>query len=238
MQTVDFSRLKMQPHQRLLDLGCGEGRHSLGAYMLHEAIDVYGVDLSHRDLTTAAQRFREFDEPDNPRKRLSLAVADGLRLPFADNSFDRVVCAEVLEHIPDYRGMLREIDRVLKPDGLLAISVPRAWPERVCWALSEAYHRVEGGHIRIFNAAGLRRDVENHGLRRYARHWAHALHVPFWWLKCLFWGRDNAFLVRQYHRFLVWDLMQKPRITRWLDRCLNPLMGKSVVMYFKRDVSL
>ena len=237
MQTVDFSRLAIQPGQCLLDLGCGEGRHSLGAYVLHEQIDICGVDLSQQDIRVAAARFKGFEQPHKPHKHLAFARADGLRLPFADNTFDRVICAEVLEHIPDYRGMLREIDRVLKADGLLAISVPRAWPERICWALSEGYHTVEGGHIRIFDAAALRRDVERHGLQRYARHWAHALHVPFWWLKCLFWGNDDAFLVRQYHRLLVWDLMRKPRLTRVLERCLNPLMGKSVVMYFKRDMA-
>ena len=145
----------------------------------------------------------------------------------------------MLEHIPDYRGVLHEITRVLKPDGVLSISVPRSWPENICWYLSEAYHRVEGGHIRIFNARELQQDVTDLGWRRYAKHGAHALHVPFWWLKCLFWDKqDEHMLIKAYHRLLVWDLMQKPLFTRAMDKILNPVMGKSVVMYFKREGTL
>ena len=162
--------------------------------------------------------------------------ANALDLPFADDSFDKVICSEVLEHIHDYQGVLREINRVLKSDGILAISVPRAWPEEICWRLSNAYHQVEGGHIRIFNALHLRREIESLGWRRYSRHWAHALHVPFWWLKCAFWDRgDEHWLVRQYHKLLVWDLMQQPTVTRLTEKVLNPVLGKSVVMYFSRD---
>ncbi|MEE4661287.1 MAG: SAM-dependent methyltransferase, partial [Halieaceae bacterium] len=80
--------------------------------------------------------------------------------------------------------------------------------------------------------------IEDLGMQHYYRHWAHALHAPFWWLKCLFWERqDSNPLVRLYHRFLVWDLMDRPWVTRVLERALNPLMGKSVVMYFRKGAT-
>jgi hypothetical protein len=59
--------------------------------------------------------------------------------------------------------------------------------------------------------------------------------VPYWWLKCLFWRTDDqneAAIVTGYHKFLVWDLIKQPWITRTLEKLLNPLLGKSVVMYF------
>ncbi|NIB43037.1 class I SAM-dependent methyltransferase [Pseudomaricurvus alkylphenolicus] len=234
MQTIDFKRLQLRNGDRILDVGCGEGRHTIGAYLSAE-VEAIGIDLSENDLQTAQERFDDFEEKDNPRKSVQFQRANALKLPFDDNSFDKVVCSEVLEHIPDYKGVLQEIDRVLKPNGLLAVSVPRAWPEEICWRLSRPYRQVEGGHIRIFNATQLRHDVEDIGWRRYARHWAHALHSPFWWLKCWNWGNDDAWLVKQYHRFLVWDLMQQPWITRTLEKLLDPIMGKSVVMYFQRE---
>ena len=123
--------------------------------------------------------------------------------------------------------------RVLKPGGVLAISVPRFLPERICWLLSSEYHNVAGGHIRIFNHNQLKQLAETEGIKYHRFHWAHALHSPYWWLKCLFWGREKDHrLVELYHQFLIWDLMKKPLLTRLLEKLLQPLIGKSLVMYF------
>jgi ubiquinone/menaquinone biosynthesis C-methylase UbiE len=238
MQTVDFGHFPLQPGDRVLDLGCGEGRHVISVYHAQQ-VDAVGVDLSLTDLRTASQRFNEFHEGEHGAGRsFTLASADALQLPFADASFDKVICSEVLEHIPDYRGALAEIRRVLKPGGLLCASVPRRWPEKICWSLSDAYHLVPGGHLRIFRSGELRSEIEQFGFRYYYRHWAHALHAPYWWLKCLFWdSQDRNWLVRQYHRLLVWDLLERPALTRTLERILNPVLGKSVVLYFHKEAA-
>lgn len=237
MLTIDFKYFPLQPGERVLDVGCGEGRHVINAY-LHGDVTAIGIDLNLNDLRTARERFAPFAEPANTEKFFALQAADATRLPFADHSFDKVICSEVLEHIHDYEAVLREIRRVLKPQGLLAISVPRYWPEKICWQLSRAYHEVEGGHIRIFKATQLQRAVEAQNMRFLHRHWAHALHSPFWWLKCLLWDKQNeSSLIKLYHRLLVWDLMQRPWLTRTLEKCLNPLLGKSVVMYFQQQTT-
>ena len=239
MQTVNFDHIPLERGDRVLDLGCGEGRHVIAAYLAAE-VDAIGVDLSLADLKNAQVKAEDFltDSAGEDQRSLGLASADALRLPFADNSFDKVICSEVLEHIPDYRAALTEIRRVLKPGGLLCASVPRRWPEKICWALSDAYHQVPGGHLRIFRARELRGNIESLGFKHYHRHWAHALHAPFWWLKCLFWNtQDSNWLVRQYHRLLVWDLMERPALTRIVERCLNPVVGKSVVLYFRKGAA-
>ena len=233
LETIDFERLNFRPGDSVLDLGCGEGRHSISA-RLQADIRVVGLDLSHDDLITARQRLEDFNLEET--SHCDFVRASGLHLPFADNSFDQVICSEVLEHIVDYHSVLKEIKRVLNPGGLFAVSVPRYFPEWVCWMLSSAYHEMPGGHLRIFRTSELRGAITELHMRFLSRHWAHSLHVPYWWLRCAFWQRgEHTAVVTQYHRLLVWDLMQKPWITRTLDRLLNPVMGKSVVMYFRNE---
>ncbi len=238
MQTADFAHFRLLPGERVLDLGCGEGRHAIAAYLHAADVQVVGLDIALSDLQAARDKFlplaEDAGEPAGQR-HFSLAAANALALPFGDEIFDKIICSEVLEHIADYGGALAEIHRVLRPGGQLCLSVPRRWPERICWALSEEYHQVPGGHLRIFRGETLRQEVEALGFRSYYQHGAHALHAPFWWLKCLWWERrDSHWLIRQYHRLLVWDLMARPRLTRWLERALNPVLGKSAVYYFNK----
>ena len=233
METVDFSRIPIKKGQTLLDLGCGEGRHSLAAsYHMFDA-QVFGVDLNENDLPRAKNKSEDFL---GQHASIIFVKANGLALPFDDASIDHVICSEVLEHIPDDAAFLKEIHRVLKPQGSLTISVPRAWPEKICWSLSTAYHQVEGGHVRIYNKKKLNHAVTRLGYTLQSSHYAHALHTPYWWLKCLFWRKEkDVWLTRWYHKLLVWDLLKKPKLTQTLERWLNPIMGKSVAFYYKKN---
>ena len=134
-------------------------------------------------------------------------VGDGRALPFPDGCFDKVIAAEVLEHVPDDAAVLDELARVLRGGGAMAVTVPRWFPEVVNWALSAEYHNVPGGHVRIYRRA----PAAPTGCARRPRpgraHHAHALHSPYWWLRCAVGiGREDNRLVRAYHRLLVWDM--------------------------------
>ena len=161
--------------------------------------------------------------------------ADATRLPFADGSFDAVIAAEILEHVPDDAAALAEVARVLRPGGTVAVTVPAWLPERICWALSSEYHEVPGGHVRIFTRAELTAKLTAAGLTPVGAHHAHGLHSAYWWLKCAVGVHDDAHpAVRAYHRLLVWDIMRKPALTRLSEAALNPLIGKSLVIYAKK----
>jgi len=231
--TVDYRRLGLRPGELLLDLGAGAGRHAYGAF--ERGARVVALDRSEADAKDCAA-FLEALVEEAGRGAAASMVGDALTLPFADATFDRVICAEVLEHVPDDRAAMAEVARVLKPGGTAAVSVPRFWPELVCWALSDDYHLVPGGHVRIYRLAELRRRLRAAGLRPGGVGLAHGLHTPYWWLRCAVGvGNDAHPLVRAYHRVLVWDIeADRPLPTRLAEAALNPLLAKSVVVYLEK----
>jgi SAM-dependent methyltransferase len=234
--TADYDLLELEPGDRLLDLGCGFGRHAFGA--ARRGAQVIALDAGAEEVDGVAATFAamlEAGELDPGRTRAGVVRGDGLRLPFADASFDRVIASEVLEHIADDIGALRELARVLRPGGTMAVTVPRCGPEVVNWLLSEQYHRVPGGHLRIYRRATLERRLTAAGLRARRHHFAHGLHAPYWWLRCLVGpANDTNPLVAAYHRVLVWDIERGPWLTRTAERLLAPLVGKSLVVYVRR----
>ena len=214
-------------------MGCGEGRHTIGA-LLETSANVIGLDLSIRDLEIAKSRLNDFNLSDI-NTFCTFGVGNINDIPLESDSLDAVMCSEVLEHVESPEESIQELVRVLKPGGVMALSVPRYLPELICWKLSKEYSETPGGHVRIFKHKQLKDLAVNRGLEYQSFHWAHGLHSPYWWLQCLFWTtKETSFLVRLYHKLLVWDLMKKPLLTKILEVILQPLIGKSLVMYFRK----
>ena len=170
---------------------------------------------------------------------------DALALPFADGEFDRIVAAEVLEHIHADVDAIKELVRVLRPGGTLAISVPRWLPEIVNWKLSDDYHNAEGGHIRIYTDEELVDKVTKAGRSNdgtpgdamvfTGKDYAHGLHAPYWWIKCAVGvTNDDHPLAKAYHQLLVWEIMKHPKALQFAGKVLDPLIGKSMVLYFRK----
>ncbi|WP_369253247.1 class I SAM-dependent methyltransferase [Geodermatophilus amargosae] len=231
MLTVDYDLLDLRPGTTVLDLGCGEGRHAFEAY--RRGAHVVAVDWGVPEVETTKRWLGAIAEAGEAPAgaRYEVVRGDLRHLPFPDASVDRVMASEVLEHIPDDVAAMTEIARVLKPGGRAVVTVPRYGPERICWALSDAYHANEGGHVRIYRADVLRARLSVAGLVPGRQHHAHALHAPFWWLKCAVGVDRDAAVVRAYHRLLVWDLTRRPLVTRAAEKVLDPLFGKSLVVY-------
>jgi SAM-dependent methyltransferase len=237
MLTVRYERLGLQPGERLLDLGCGFGRHAFeagrrGGHVV--ALDRADTELKEVRNTFGAMAVAgEVDEA----ACAGTVQGDAATLPFADGAFDRIIASEVLEHVVDDAHALGELARVLRPGGVLAATVPASGPEKICWRLSDAYHApiAVGGHVRIYSVVELQAKLRAAGLRPFARHRAHALHSPYWWLRCAVGpANDDQPLVRAYRRFLEWDIVNQPRRVRQLERVLNPVLGKSVVIYARK----
>lgn len=105
----DLMRRDDEPDKKTLVAGCGAGEDTSVV-----ARRVFAFDLAFSAIKIAKQNFP---------KNIYL-VADAAYLPFIDNSFDCIVCSEVIEHIPDSQKMLSEFNRILKPRGELIITTP------------------------------------------------------------------------------------------------------------------
>lgn len=237
MLTVDYGKLGLEPGDRLLDIGAGLGRHAFEA--ARRGAIAIPCDLGHDELVSCLETLGGMSAAGEIPTGAAGAPVQGsaLELPFPDASFDRVIAAEVLEHIPDDVAALAELHRVLRPGGTLAVTVPAWLPETLCWKLSSDYPApaAPGGHIRIYSRTVLRARLLQAGFEPTASHRAHGLHSPYWWLRCgVGLQRDDHPLVRAYHRALVWDIVRRPRVTRLADRLLSPVIGKSVVVYATR----
>jgi SAM-dependent methyltransferase len=237
MLTVRYQRLGLSPGDVLLDLGCGFGRHAYEA--ARRGARVIAFDYAEAELKEVRNTFGAMATA-REVGAASLAGAvqgDGTLLPFADGAFDRIIASEVLEHIDDDRAALDELARVLRPGGTIAVTVPAWLPERVCWRLSDEYHApfVEGGHVRIYRAADVRGRLRAAGLEPTSSHRAHALHSPYWWVRCAVGPADDTHrAVAAYRKVLEWDIVNAPRTTRWTERALNPVLGKSLVVYARK----
>jgi SAM-dependent methyltransferase len=229
--TVNFDRFPIRAGHRVLDLGCGGGRHAFEVYRRGGRVVAFDLDPGELTPVTGMLAAMAAEGEAGPGAAGTAVSGDATAMPFGDGSFDRVIAAEVLEHVLDDQRAMNELARVLRPGGLAAITVPAFFPERICWALSTEYHEVPGGHVRIYTRVELEAKLARAGLVPRWHHHAHALHSPYWWLKCAVGVAKEHPLTSAYHRMLVWDIMKRPAVTALAERALNPLIGKSLVVY-------
>lgn len=230
MLTVDLERLELRTGDWLLDAGCGGGRHCFGA--LERGASVIGLDLDLAALRIARAGIQE-------RKASAgggVLRGDVFALPFADGRFDRVICSEVMEHVHDYRAAIRELVRVTRPGGTIAITIPTAPSEHLYLRLGRDYFESPGGHIRIFSPRKLARALGAAGVRVTGVGFAHALHTPYWTLRGALGLHDERRApVRAYRAFLLRASLSPIWIR--IERALDWIFPKSLVMYGRRVAS-
>jgi SAM-dependent methyltransferase len=103
----------------LLDFGCGNGAQT--AFFANQFDSITGLDVNARSITEFSARFLDLEI-----SARGLAY-EGRDIPLETATIDCAISFEVLEHVDDERHALRELHRVLRPGGLLAMSVPNRW---------------------------------------------------------------------------------------------------------------
>jgi len=231
MLTVDFRRLGIHKGDVILDAGCGEGRHVFACF--RHSCSVLGMDLSQQSLLKARYVLAQMGERNEAKGCALLLRGDALRFPFQGGTFDKIICAEVLEHVADERLGIAELARILRVGGKIAITVPTLFTEYFYAKLSQEYFRTPGGHVRKVIPQALARSMEENRLRLYAVGFAHAFHSPYWMLRCIF-GLHNekAAIPLAYRKFLHLFLFSKP--LRFFERLCNYIFPKSIILYAQK----
>ena len=234
MLTIRFDQLGLQPGDLVLDVGAGFGRHCFE--VARRGGRVVALDYAADEVVATRATLGGMVDAGEITLESYVGVlrGDATRLPFADGTFDRVITSEVLEHIQADTAAITEFARVLKPGGTFAATVPTWLPEKINWMLSDEYHapKAAGGHVRIYTATELKAKLRSAGLDVTGSHHAHALHSPYWWLKCAVGPRrEDSKAVNAYKKFLEWDIISGPRSTRLAERVLSPVLGKSLAVY-------
>ncbi len=229
--TVDLARLRIAPGDLLLDAGCGEGRHCFGA--LERGARVVGLDLDLGSLKKASGPLRVVAKTKGSSG--GMLQGDAFKLPFRDATFDKIICAEVMEHVHDYPAAARELARVAKPGGRIAVTIPTTTSELLYLRLGDDYFESPGGHIRIFTPRDLAKALGAAGLRTEGCSFAHGLHTPYWALRSIAGlpRADESRLVRAYRLGLI-----RATASKFADalekRVLNYVCPKSIVLYAEK----
>jgi len=143
---------------KFLDFGCGKGVITEKIRALHPEYAIYGADISPHALAIAKKRLS------NGTFRL---IDEHQHIPYSDNLFDIVLASDVLEHIYDTNTAFQELARVLKPNGLLIITVPYNGKLKMMIAVLigfEFYFDPSSPHIRHFSPKTLKKCVSDTGL--------------------------------------------------------------------------
>jgi SAM-dependent methyltransferase len=237
--TIRFDKLGVRPGDYVLDAGAGFGRHAFE--LARQGANVVALDYAAGEVEATRATFTAMAEAGEIAEERFVGglQGDATRLPFADNSFDRVITSEVLEHIQADTAAIAEFVRVLKPGGTFAATVPTWFPEKINWMLSDEYHAPKsvGGHVRIYSSTELKAKLRSAGLAVTDSHRAHALHSPYWWLKCAVGvRREDHRLVQGYKRMLEWEIVKQPRSMKLVERAASPVIGKSYIVYARKEV--
>jgi SAM-dependent methyltransferase len=235
LTSIDLDLLRLSPGDHVIDIGCGTGRHIVE--MSRRPCYVVGVDRDPDELLFSKGYLYCLICDGDMRAKANLLLGEGDRLPFVDASFDRVVCTEVLEHVPDDGLVARELARVLRPGGTMAVSVPDHLVEAVCWRLTSLRGAPIRDHVRIYDRRRISALLRSEGLIPYASRCRHSLE-SLYWLLLFARGRRNsrgsAFAF--YEEFIERKTMEGSAALRWMERVGDRVLPKSLVVYCRKPV--
>lgn len=172
---IIFDNLDLKGNEKLLEIGCGRGFYLKTLKTVWPELKITGVDINQSYLEQAKDFIGNLEEKlkDNLKEslKIELKIADATDLPFKDKTFDRIIATEILEHIPDDQKAISEMYRVLKPGGIVMVTVPnKNYPflwDPLNWILERVFNwhipaniwwlaGLWAGHVRLYGEKELR----------------------------------------------------------------------------------
>lgn len=165
-----IEELNPKEGERIIDLGCGTGYYLFLLSNLGINLDLTGFDYHQKVIKEASDLL--------PERKIKFVIGDLHKIPFANNTFNKAVISEVLEHVENDQKVLKQIYRILKSNGTLVISVPSInypffW-DPINFLLQHLFntHIKSGffsglwsGHLRLYSLPELLKKVERSGFK-------------------------------------------------------------------------
>lgn len=233
-QAIDPKQLALNSGAHLLDVGCGTGRHLLELSRYPGFL--LGLDASFDDLRKMLYMFKLTAHERPIAADVRMVQGMGEQLPFSDGFFRQVICTETLEHVSDDRAVLRELVRVLAPGGVLVISVPDEYSERLLWKLSPRYRHTPGGHVRIYKRKEMAGLMTETGVEPFATQFRHSLETMRWLVHSVVdreWGKPGP-ITKGIRWLLDTPSHRDWRLLAGWDFLGNRFLPKSVVVYGRK----
>ncbi len=212
--------------EKIMDLGCGTGYYLFLLSSLSVKLDLVGFDNDKKALDEAKESLKE--------RNIKFILGDSRILPFRENSFDKIVASEVLEHIEDDEKALSEIYKILKPNGLFVISTPSInypffW-DPINWTLQHLFNAhiqkgffsgIWNNHMRLYGKKDLEIKFKNAGFEI-----EDSKELTFWCLPF------NHYLINLIAR-LLYDVKISPKIADNLSKFKNTKKPLIINLAFK-----
>lgn len=230
---INLDALNLTNKCSILDFGCGSGNFTIEC--IHRGYRVYAADISAGILIKIKNKIGN-----NLSQNLKTILLNPNQelLPFRDNQFDVIICREVLEHIPHYEMIIKEFKRILKDNGIIMISVPSSFSERL-FRIFDPQWLYKSEHVNIFNKMFLMHKFNKNNLfpsriERRSFYWSFN-----WFFLSLI--RTEHYMGNIKNNFIAYNLLLKfwhtlevLHLKTSFEKIGNTLFPKSYFFYLKK----